>query len=202
MKSLPILQQITPPHITKATPSLQSNQPLRHNRRETPFLPPKTWRLHSGPKGFTGSTKDREPIAKKSNTTRNGKNYIEDDEKIPEVVWERMISRILFYFGVPLGIGFVLLQVFNVLKGQELWDVPKWLPYLTTFVTFGASALGIAYGSLSTSLDAEEEGSFFGFEQVEKNWGEMWKEENDNGDRKRGQITKGGRDERASWRGG
>ncbi|GFP81020.1 uncharacterized protein pam68-like [Phtheirospermum japonicum] len=88
-----------------------------------------------------------------------------------------MISRILFYVGVPLAIGFAFLQLFGVAKEQNLWDVPKWLPFLTTFITFGASALGIAFGSLSTSLDADEEGSFLGFEQVGKNWGEMWKEE-------------------------
>lgn len=79
--------------------------------------------------------------------------------------------------GGPLAIGFALLQLFSVSKEQHLWNVPKWLPFLTTFITFGASALGVAYGSLSTSLDAEEEGSFLGFEQVEKNWVEMWKEE-------------------------
>lgn len=60
---------------------------------------------------------------------------------------------------------------------NKLWDVPKWLPFVTTFITFGASALGIALGSLSTSLNAAEEGSFLGFEQVQKNWIEMWKEE-------------------------
>lgn len=179
MRTLTILQQVTPPHTTKSNPWPQSNRALHNNRRETPFPPPRTWRLQGRAKGFTSSPKDREPVARKGNTSRNEKNYIDDDEKIPEVVWERMISRILLYVGVPLAIGFALLQGFSVLKEQELWDVPKWLPFLTTFITFGASALGIAYGSLSTSLDAEEKGSFLGFEQVEKNWVEMWKEEDD-----------------------
>ncbi|KAI3458092.1 hypothetical protein Pfo_014755 [Paulownia fortunei] len=179
MKTLTILQQITPPQIKQLNPWPQSNRALHHNRRETPFPPPRTWRLHGGAKGFASSPKDRESIARKSNTGRNEKKYTDVDDKIPDLVWERMISRILFYVGGPLAIGFALLQAFSVLKEQELWDVPKWLPFLTTFITFGASALGIAYGSLSTSLDAEEEGSFLGFEQVEKNWVEMWKEEDD-----------------------
>ncbi|KAK4431428.1 putative protein PAM68-like [Sesamum alatum] len=177
MKTLTILQQITLPHITKPTPWPQSNPSLHHNLRGAPFSPPRTWRLHGGAKGFTGGAKDREP-PKSNYRERNDKN---DDDKIPEVVWERMISRILFYVGVPLGIGFACLQVFGVLKEQELWDVPKWLPFLTTFITFGASTLGIVYGSLSTSLDAEEEGSFLGLEQLEKNWAEMWEEEDESG---------------------
>ncbi|KAL3837665.1 hypothetical protein ACJIZ3_022256 [Penstemon smallii] len=88
-----------------------------------------------------------------------------------------MIPRILFYVGVPLVFGFALLQVFGLLKEGGFWDVPIWLPFSTTFLTFGASALGIAIGSLSTSLDAEKEGSLLGLEQLEKNWDEMWKEE-------------------------
>ncbi|KAG8492033.1 hypothetical protein CXB51_015764 [Gossypium anomalum] len=36
-------------------------------------------------------------------------------------------------------------------KERNLWDVPLWLPFLTTFNTFGASTLRIAYGTLSAS---------------------------------------------------
>lgn len=177
MRTLTILQQIPPPHTTKPNPWPITNPSLHHHRRETPFQPPSTWRLRDGAKGFTSRPKNRESIAGKSNTTKKDKNNIDDDDKLPDVVWERMISRILIYVGGPLAIGFALLQLFSVSKEQHLWNVPKWLPFLTTFITFGASALGVAYGSLSTSLDAEEEGSFLGFEQVEKNWVEMWKEE-------------------------
>ncbi|KAL8544103.1 hypothetical protein ACS0TY_004589 [Phlomoides rotata] len=180
MRTLTILQQVTPPHITKSNSWPQSNRALHINRRETPFPPPRTWRLNGGAKGFSSNPKERDTIAKKgskNNKSTNEKN--DDDDKIPDVVWERMISRILFNVGVPLATGFALLRGFDVLIEQGVWNVPKWLPFLTTLITFGTSALGIAYGSLSTSLDAEKEGSFLGFEQVEKNWGEMWNEEDD-----------------------
>ncbi|KAL0304329.1 UNVERIFIED_CONTAM: putative protein PAM68-like [Sesamum radiatum] len=144
MKTLTILQQITPSHITKPTPWPQSRPALHHNRRGHRSRQ----ELHGGAKGFTGVAKGRETIARKSNYTERNEEF----EEMTEVVWERMISRILVSVGVPLGIGFAL-QAFGVLKEQEVWDVPKWLPFLTTFITFGASALGIAYGSLSTSLE-------------------------------------------------
>ncbi|CAA3013777.1 uncharacterized protein PAM68-like [Olea europaea var. sylvestris] len=188
MKTLSILQQ-TPLHITKSTPWWK--------RRSNPFLHqlhcknPQNWRqLQAGAKGFGGTSSS----SSSSSTTNiqeqpkdkqkpGGKSYRkteDNDDKIPDAVWERMISRILFYVGVPLITGFALLQVLGALKEQKLWDVPNWVPFLTSFVTFGSSALGIAYGTLSTSWDIEKEGSFLGFEQAQKNWDEVWKEEDEN----------------------
>ncbi|XP_073129752.1 uncharacterized protein PAM68-like [Henckelia pumila] len=193
MKTLTILQQITLSHTTKPFPWTQSNPNLHHNRRGLPFPQPRTWRVHGGAKGFTGQSapdtrqpKKKESPSRKGNTNRNDESsryYEEVDEKIPEIVWKRMISRILTYVGVPLLTGFSLLQAFSIIKQQKLWDVPIWLPYLTTLITFGASAVGIAFGSLSTSLDPDEEGSILGLEQFEKNWTEMWKEEDESGQR-------------------
>ncbi|KZV36464.1 hypothetical protein F511_15969 [Dorcoceras hygrometricum] len=195
MKTLTILQRITLSHTTKLFPWTQRKPNLHHNRSELPLPRPRTWRVHSGAKGFTGQStpdtrqpKNRESPSRKGNTgrkeeSRKGYEEEDNDDKIPDIVWKRMISRILTYVGVPLLTGFALLQAFSIIKEQNLWDVPIWLPYLTTFITFGASALGIAFGSLSTSLEPDEEGSILGLEQVQKNWTEMWKEEDESGER-------------------
>ncbi|XP_073032017.1 uncharacterized protein PAM68-like [Primulina eburnea] len=190
MKTLTILQQITLSHTTKPFPWSQSNPNLHHNRQGLPYPQPRTWRVHGEAKGFTGQSdpykrqpKNKEIPARKGETTRRSSRDSEEaDDKIPEIVWERMISRILSYVGVPLLTGFASLQAFSIIKEQKLWDVPIWLPYLTTLITFGASALGIAFGSLSTSLDPDEEGSILGLEQFEKNWTEVWKEEDESGE--------------------
>lgn len=163
----PVLTHITSPSPVKPT---------------TPKLHSRIWRVHAKAKGFNtppaNSQKEKnariEPIRKKSDEKNAGKD---DDEKIPEVVFERMIGRILFYVGAPLVTGIVLLRVFDVLKEQHVWDVPLWFAFLTTFITFGASALGIAYGTLSTSWDAEKKGSLLGFEEAQKNWTDIWREE-------------------------
>ncbi|KAK2366790.1 protein PAM68, chloroplastic [Trifolium repens] len=89
----------------------------------------------------------------------------------------RIIGRILFSVLVPMALGLSFLHLYGELKEREIWNGPLWIPFLTTLVTFGASALGIAYGVLSTSLDAEREGSLLGFQEVEKNWVEMWQQE-------------------------
>ncbi|XP_059627421.1 uncharacterized protein PAM68-like [Cornus florida] len=120
-----------------------------------------------------------------SNGTDTGTSYgnnndgDDDDEKIPDIVMERMVVRILVYVGVPLVSVIAMLQVFDIVKEQHVWNVPLWLPFWTTFITFGASTLGVAYGTLSTSWDPEKKGSLLGFEEAQTNWVEMWREEDD-----------------------
>ncbi|GMI75547.1 hypothetical protein HRI_001224000 [Hibiscus trionum] len=134
--------------------------------------PSSTWKLQANAKGFSGT-----PPATAKDSNNKNKNNNEDDE-IPQVVFDRMIRRILVSVGVPLATGVALLNLFGEAKDRNLWDVPLWLPFLTTLITFGASTLGIAYGTLSSSWDAERKGSLLGLEEAQRNWVEMWKEEN------------------------
>ena len=168
MKTLVLLKH-PPIHVTTPAP-LNPKSPTLHHRK---------WKVRAEAKGFNGpqSSSQERKNAPVETIRRNVGD--DDDEKIPEVVFERMIARILFYVGAPMATGIAFLQVFGVLKEQNLWDVPIWLPFLTTFVTFGASALGIAYGTLSTSWDPERKGSLLGFEEAQKNWVDMWREEVD-----------------------
>lgn len=115
---------------------------------------------------------------KEKPSSKNPKND-DDDDEIPQVVTERMLVRIVAAVGLPLATGIAFLNVFEYIKENHLWDVPVWLPFLTTLLTFGTSALGIAYGALSTSWDAEKKGSILGFEEAQKNWVDMWREEDE-----------------------
>ncbi|CAN6569501.1 hypothetical protein ACFX13_002078 [Malus domestica] len=136
------------------------------------------YKTHANAKGFGSAppaTTKEMPTSKNS-----GKNDNNDgDEEVPQVVFERMLVRIIAAVGLPLATGFAFLKVFDAVKEKHLWDVPLWLPFLTTLLTFGASALGIAYGALSTSWDAEKKGSVLGLEEAQSNWVEMWREEDE-----------------------
>lgn len=144
------------------------------NINGVPNLHRTTWKLNAEAKGFGNG---RLETSKKANR-RNSND--DEDEKIPTEVWERIIGRILFYVGAPLVGGVILLQIFDIIKQQKLLDLPIWLPFLTTFITFGASALGAAYGTLSASWDPEKQGSFIGLEEAQKNWVDMWAEDGAN----------------------
>ncbi|CAN6461903.1 unnamed protein product [Victoria cruziana] len=106
-----------------------------------------------------------------------GNGSKEDDDEIPQVVFERMIGRILFYVGAPMAAGVGLLYLLDRIKSNHILDVPLWVPFLVILVGFGTSALGIAYGTLSTSWDPEKEGSLLGWEEAQKNWPMLWQED-------------------------
>ncbi|KAL5718693.1 hypothetical protein ACHQM5_011570 [Ranunculus cassubicifolius] len=144
-----------------------------------PSSPKKTWKLQAEAKGFgTKSVKTSKKDSEDDFTSKQNKgSNADDDDKISQVVWDRMIVRILFYVGTPMGIGVAFLVIFDNLKEYHIVDFPVWLPFLTTLLSFGTSALGIAYGTLSTSLDPDKKGTVLGWEEVQQNWPEMWKED-------------------------
>ncbi|TKY74087.1 PAM68 protein [Spatholobus suberectus] len=93
-----------------------------------------------------------------------------DDDELLKAVIYKLIGKISFFVGVPMGLGLAFFHLFRELKEKQVWDAPLWMPFLTTLLTFRASTVGIAYEALSTSLDAKREGSFLRLEQVQKNW--------------------------------
>lgn len=150
-----------------------ASQSLNQSRKSTTRTP------NASAKGF-GSTARPVPTVKEAPASKNSDSGKDNDDEIPQVVFERMIGRIAVSVGVPMAAGLGLLKFFGVVKEQHLWDMPMWLPLLTAFFMFAVSALGLAYGALSTSWDAEKKGSLLGLEQVQENWVDMWREEDEN----------------------
>nr|KYP61918.1 hypothetical protein KK1_016432 [Cajanus cajan] len=173
MKTLIICAPNATLNLSKPSPRKQ-NLPLIHAEKlKQPLITSKPPRASA--KGFSSPSvasdvdKKEKPMRKKN----------KDDEDLPTSVMYRIIRRILVSVVVPMGLGLAFLHLFGELKENKVYDAPLWLPFVTTLLTFGASSIGIAYGTLSTSLEEEKEGSFLGFEQVQKNWVEMWQEEED-----------------------
>ncbi|KAH7690009.1 PAM68-like protein [Dioscorea alata] len=130
-------------------------------------------------KGF-GSTTN---ITQNNTTTSQEKEKQyqkqKDDDEIPEEVFNRILKRIFFFVGVPMASSVALLYLMEFLNENKLWAVPLWLPFLTVLLGFGTSAMGIAYGSLSTSWDPDREGSLLGWQEAQKNWPELWKDDDE-----------------------
>ena len=99
------------------------------------------------------------------------------DDEIPQAVFDRILQRILFTVGVPMASGVALLNVYDAVKRGRGVEVASWVQLLTILLSFGTSALGIAYGTLSASWDPDKEGSLLGFDELRTNWPELWKEE-------------------------
>ncbi|KAJ1404403.1 PAM68-like [Sesbania bispinosa] len=167
-------------YLTKSSPRKPKFPPFHPTTTEklSYHHPFSTLKPLASAKGFSSSRPSivESDVTGKRKPSRRDNN---EDDEIPREVFYRIIRRILFSVGVPMGLGLAFLHLYGELKDRQIWDAPLWVPFMTTLLTFGASALGIAYGTLSTSLDAEREGSFLGLDEVQKNWVEMWQEDQD-----------------------
>ena len=102
----------------------------------------------------------------------------EDEEReagvIPEIVTNRMMSRMAFTVGGPLFVGLLFFPFFYYLKVVLKIDVPTWIPFIVSFIFFGTALAGVSYGIVSASWDPMREGSFWGWNEAQKNWPVFW----------------------------
>ncbi|CAI9755506.1 unnamed protein product [Fraxinus pennsylvanica] len=176
-------------------PPLQFPFPLtliKHRRIQFPILTPNPSKTHlkfnpvsatlNSPKGFGPTSKKfkKSKKPKKNYDTNEEEDEDEEDEDekeegvIPEIVTNRMMSRMGFSVGIPLFIGLLFFPFFYYLKVGLKIDVPTWIPFIVSFIFFGTALLGVSYGIVSSSWDPIREGSLLGWNEAKKNWPVFW----------------------------
>ncbi|KAK9276673.1 hypothetical protein L1049_006209 [Liquidambar formosana] len=133
-----------------------------------------------GPRGF-GSSPQKTKKTKKSKKDEEEEDDDDDEDEeepeegiIPEIVTNRMMSRMGFSVGIPLSIGLLFFPFFYYLKVGLKIDVPTWVPFIVSFFFFGSALLGVSYGIVSSSWDPMREGSLLGWNEAKKNWPVFW----------------------------
>ncbi|XP_047154920.1 protein PAM68, chloroplastic isoform X1 [Vigna umbellata] len=153
-----------------------------HHQVHLPHLAP-ICATFKGPKGFGPSSQKKKKKSKKIK-----REYVEDEDEdddddeeeepdrgvIPEIVTNRMMNRMAVSVGIPLGIGLLFFPFFYYLKVGLKIDVPTWVPFIVSFFFFGSALLGVSYGIVSSSWDPLREGSFWGWNEAQKNWPVFW----------------------------
>ena len=89
---------------------------------------------------------------------------------VPQVVTDRMLSRVVRFSGIPMVLGFTtgpFYYYFAKINVQE-WLEP-WMFFTASTATFGAAFVGITYGVLSASWDPSREGSALGLDEFKMN---------------------------------
>ncbi|KAG2676791.1 hypothetical protein I3843_12G070800 [Carya illinoinensis] len=134
-----------------------------------------------GPRGFGPSSRKTKKTKKpkRDNDSDEEEEEEEEDEGpdqgvIPEVVTNRMMSRMGFSVGIPLFMGILFFPFFYYLKVGLKIDVPTWVPFIVSFFFFGSALLGVSYGIVSSSWDPMREGSLLGWNEAQKNWPVFW----------------------------
>lgn len=105
------------------------------------------------------------------------------DTKIPEVVSQRMLKRMLAFSGIPTSLGIVVFFVSYVLIVRQIVDLPNVAVLLTSMGCFGLGVVGLSYGALSASWDETRPGSWFGLDEFQVNFGRLvgaWRDAREN----------------------
>ena len=88
---------------------------------------------------------------------------------VPEIVANRMISRITAFFGVPVFLGMSIFAGSVVSAKKFDTVVPPYVIAYATQVPFVAGLIGITYAIMSSSWDEDREGSWLGFDEATLN---------------------------------
>ncbi|XP_073051398.1 protein PAM68, chloroplastic-like [Primulina eburnea] len=132
----------------------------------------------NSPRGFgpKKTTKKTEKSKKNYDSDDDNEEEVDDGEEgvIPEIVTNRMISRMGLSVGIPLFVGLLFFPFFYYLKVGFKIDVPTWIPFIVSFIFFGTALLGVSYGIVSSSWDPMREGSLLGWNEAKKNWPVFW----------------------------
>ncbi len=117
--------------------------------------------------------------AKPAKPTQPAKRrYTREEAAIPEVVSQRMLSRMVVLAGTPLlmALGTFIGSYFIITN--DLFLLPPTAVLLVSLGFFGLSVLGLSYGVLSASWDEEIRGTVLGWQEFKVNLGRMqegWK---------------------------
>ncbi|KAK5812873.1 Protein PAM68, chloroplastic -like protein [Gossypium arboreum] len=178
-----LCRQLTmePSSLTSAQPTKSSSPfPVNPQNQIRPlYLLPLHATLNS-PKGFGSPPKNNKKTKKSKSGGDDNEEEEEEEENeaeagvIPEVVTNRMISRMGFTVGIPLLVGLLFFPFFYYLKVGLKIDVPTWVPFIVSFIFFGTALLGVSYGIVSSSWDPLREGSVLGWNEAQKNWPVFW----------------------------
>ena len=88
---------------------------------------------------------------------------------VPEIVANRMITRIAGFFGIPVfgGLSIFVAAFFYSKNSDSI--IPPYIIAYATQVPFVLGLIGISYAILSSSWDEDEEGSLLGIDEIKIN---------------------------------
>ena len=116
-------------------------------------------------------TTEREKNEENARKAEERKKFQSAQKKaVPQIVTDRMLSRVVRFSGIPMVLGFTTgptYYYFAKINTQE-WLEP-WMFFAASTATFGLAFLGITYGVLSASWDPSREGSAVGVDEFKMN---------------------------------
>jgi len=143
-------------------------------RERRPFVPkgspqrgePGSSSGRSGPKSDAAKPGSTQPAAAKGGNKAPGRSKGRAaNQVIPDAVASRMARRIALATGIPTLMGMGVFIASYLLVSRHILDIPPSLTLLASGACFLLGLVGLSYGVLSASWEAEP-GSLLGSEQI------------------------------------
>lgn len=93
-----------------------------------------------------------------------------DSMGIPNAVNRRLVRRAALFSGIPTSLGILTFALSYVVVSQHLLELPNTAVVLVSMLFFGIGVLGLSYGAISASWDEERVGSWWGWQEFQKNF--------------------------------
>ncbi len=154
------------------------------SRQRLPFEPAKNRKKQS--KKSSNSPKRKATEEQSSSNVNQSKNIsnqkgkqVRGKSSIPEVVSQRMISRMVLLSGTPLLFALLTFVISYFIITNDIFILPNQAVLLVSMGFFGLSVIGLSYGLFSASWDEDKKGSVLGWQELKTNFQRMkeaWKE--------------------------
>ncbi|MCS6782664.1 MAG: PAM68 family protein [Gloeomargarita sp. SKYBB_i_bin120] len=95
-----------------------------------------------------------------------------EEPGMPKVVSDRMLRRMAVFCGTPTALGLAAFPTSYLLLQQGI-KIPVPVVVVVTLGLFGLGMVGLSYGILSASWDADRVGHWLGWQEFRTNWGRL-----------------------------
>eukprot|EP00899_Mesostigma_viride_P027444 jgi/Mesvir1/7885/Mv11818-RA.1 len=177
-----VCSELTPSHVHAAALGSRPKAVFVSPRPARGALPQRRLHVVAQAKGF--GQQEAKPAAKAPLDLKSATSSTVDDDfdpnaseegldatrdEVPQIVTDRMLTRMVTLSGIPMLVGFSSLPLFWYLKTVKGMDIPVVLAYGTSGLFFALAMAGISYGVISASWDPARPGSLLGIKEAQAN---------------------------------
>lgn len=120
-----------------------------------------------------GATKSPKAAAAARSTAPQSEAKPAKSTAIPEIVSQRMVTRMAVCCGTPTLLGLMTFPLSYLVVHEGWFKLPNVAVVIASLGLFGLGAVGLSYGILSASWDEEEQGSWLGWREFRTNFGRV-----------------------------
>lgn len=148
------------------------------SRQPLPFEPAKNRKKQGkksspSPKTKTIEEQKSSNVNQPKNISNQKRQQLKEESSIPEIVSQRMVTRMVLLSGTPLILALLTFVISYFIITNDILILPNQAVLLVSMGFFGLSVIGLSYGLFSASWDEEKKGTLLGWQELKINFQRM-----------------------------